>query len=162
MTVARKTKISLDDTPFYHCIARCVRRAFLCGEDPFSGRNYKHRRQWIVDRMKQLADVFAIDICAYAVMSNHYHVVLRVDKPCAQNWSEAQVIEHWLSLFKGPLLIHRYLNGDTKSKTERREVAEIVEQWRDRLCDISWFMRCLNETLARQANAEDQCTGRFW
>ncbi len=79
MTRARCEQVSLPDTPYYHCIARCVRRAFLCGEDKFSGESYEHRRQWILDRIAQLDAVFAIDICAYAIMSNHYHLVLRVD-----------------------------------------------------------------------------------
>lgn len=162
MTTARKAQISLTDTPYYHCIARCVRRAFLCGEDPFSGCNFEHRRQWIVDRLKQLAGVFAIDICAYAVMSNHYHVVLRVDRAKAQNWSEADVIEHWLQLFKGPVLVHRFLNGEINTQAERDKVAEIISDWRERLGDISWLMRCLNESIARKANQEDRCTGRFW
>jgi hypothetical protein len=76
MTQARASLVSIEDTPWYHCVNRCVRRAFLCGEDPISGSNYEHRRGWIADRIKQLASVYAIDIAGYAVMSNHYHVVM--------------------------------------------------------------------------------------
>ena len=78
MTRARRDQVSLDSTPYYHCICRCVRRAFLCGEDSQSGRNFDHRKQWLVDRIKFLASIFSIDISAYAVMSNHYHLVVKV------------------------------------------------------------------------------------
>ena len=80
MTHPRSVLISLEITPYYHCMARCVRRAFLCGKDKESGRSFDHRKTWLVRRIKMLAEVFAIDIPAYAVMSNHYHLVLHVDK----------------------------------------------------------------------------------
>ncbi len=81
MTQSRSSLISLSDTPYYHCISRCVRRAFLCGEDKFSGQSFSHRRQWVAQRMHFLAGLFNIDICAYAIMSNHYHLAKRSGHP---------------------------------------------------------------------------------
>ena len=80
MPKPRKTLISLDATPYYHCVSRCVRRAFLCGEDQFSGKNFEHRRKLIQERLFELVDTFAIDLCSYAIMSNHFHLVLFVDQ----------------------------------------------------------------------------------
>ena len=161
MTRARSTQVSLDSTPYYHCICRCVRRAFLCGKDHYSGQDYEHRRQWVVERLAVLTEVFAIDLCAYAVMSNHYHVVLRINQQKALSWTDKAVAERWMQLFSGPLLVRRWLKGETE-EAESQKAQEIVGLWRERLFDLGWFMKCLNEHLARKANEEDCCKGRFW
>jgi len=162
MTLPRAALVSLDATPWYHLVNRCVRRAFLCGTDAVSGQCYEHRRGWIADRLHQLASVFAIDVAAYAVMSNHYHLVVRVDAQRASEWSDDEVLRRWTTLFTGPLLVQRYRAGAELLPVERRAVAELAATYRERLADVSWFMRVLNESIARQANAEDGAKGRFW
>jgi len=162
MTVPRKQLIDLHSTPYYHVMNRCVRRAFLCGQDHFSGQSYEHRRQWILDKARELSKAFAIDVCAYAIMSNHYHLVLHVDKEQANRWSPREVIRRWSQVCAGPAIIHDYLALKPLSASELYVINELAGKWRERLYDISWFMRRLNESIARQANAEDECTGRFW
>ncbi len=163
MTQARKNQISLDATPFYHCYVRCVRRAYLCGDDFSTGENFDHRKQWIVSRLRFLSYVYAIDICAYAVMSNHYHVVLHVDKARAESWSKEEVVERWMQLYKGHMLVDRWLaEPELIDEATMEVVDEIIEQWRERLYGIDWFMRGVNETIARMANEEENCKGRFW
>ena len=162
MTRARNQLICPEATPYYHTISRCVRRAFLCGEDSLTAKNYEHRKAWVTDRLRELADVFAIDICAYAVMSNHYHLVLRINQTMAKEWDTGQVIGQWEKLYSVPVLVARYRRGETTCSAENSKAMEIIETWRERLMDISWFMRSLNEYLARRANEEDKCTGHFW
>lgn len=162
MTRPRSTLVSVDDTPYYHVVSRCVRRTFLCGVDPATGRSFEHRRQWIEDRIRLLSSVFAIDICAYAVMSNHVHIVLKLRPTEAKSWSEQGVAERWNCLFKGPLLFQRYLAKQALNSAEKNQVIQLLETYRDRLSSLSWFMKCLNEPIAREANLEDDCTGHFW
>ena len=162
MPKARKTLISLQDTSYYHCISRCVRKAFLCGTDKSTGQSYEHRRGWVEDKMLSLAKVYAIDICAYAVMSNHTHLVLHINIEEANNWNVKQVLERWHSLHKGTQFTEKYLREEAMAEFELASVYKSCESYRERLSDISWFMRELNESIARMANKEDKCTGRFW
>lgn len=104
MTRARRELVDLEATPYYHCICRCVRRAYLCGEDHSTGKNYEHRKHWVVARLAELSRVFAIEVCAYAVLSNHYHVVLRVYGEKVKGMSERDIIRRWKRLFSLPLL----------------------------------------------------------
>ena len=162
MTRPRREQIAIEDTPYYHVTSRCVRRSFLCGQDPTTGKSYEHRRQWIEDRIRILSSIFAVEVCAYAVMSNHLHIVIKLCPEQVETLSDEQVVQHWASLFKGPLLIQKWRGGHPLHAAERETVSDIIALYRSRLASLSWFMKCLNEPIARQANAEDGCAGHFW
>ena len=127
-----------------------------------TGANFDHRRQWIEDRLRVLSSLFAIDLCSYAVMSNHLHIVVKVCADQSESWSTDDVLQRWTSLFKGPLLVQKWLKGETLTSIEHKMVTETAEVYRKRLTSLSWFMKCLNEPIARAANKEDKCTGHFW
>jgi len=91
MPKPRKSLICLEATRYYHCISRCVRRAFLCGEDACSVRSFAHRRDWIEERLLELAQVFAIEVCGFGIVAKHSHAVLRVDQPLAESWNFREV-----------------------------------------------------------------------
>ena len=158
----RSTQVSLEDTPFYHCVSRTVRRAFLCGVDHYSGQCFEHRRDWVEQRLLRLTQAFSIGIAAYAVMSNHLHVVLKIDANQALAWSNVEVVDQWHKIFKGTLLTQKLANGEDITPCEIDTLNSTIVEYRRRLMDLSWFMRALNEPIARRANKEDGCTGRFW
>ncbi|WOT03968.1 transposase [Shewanella youngdeokensis] len=158
----RRTLVSLEDTPYYHCCSRVVRRAFLCGDDEYTGKNYDHRRGWVETQILKLTEVFAIDVAAYAVMSNHLHVVLFIDIDKANQWSDRDVVMQWHQCFNGTALTQKFAKGEVIDEHLVAQLKHQIAIYRSRLSDISWFMRCLNEPIARQANIEDNCTGHFW
>ena len=156
MTYPRSQLSSLGAPGVYHCVSRCVRRAFLCGEDRYSGQSFEHRRQWVEDRFHELAEIFALSVWAYAVMSNHLHVVVQLQPEAAAGWTERDVAERWVRLFpKSDEAIEERIEG-LLANPERLAVLHA------RLVDLTWFMRCLSEPIARRANQEDQCRGRIW
>jgi len=158
----RKLQISLEATPFYHCVSRCVRRAFLCGTDSVSGRSYEHRRHQIQHDLLRLASLFYIDVAAFAVMSNHYHLVLHVDTDLVKNADHKEAVRRWHQLYKPKDISKRFINNEHLEPYELNQIDVLIETWRSRLYDISWFMKVLNENIARRANKEDECTGHFW
>ena len=162
MTYPRKEIAPPGQPGHFHVVTRCVRRAFLCGTDKFSGRDFDHRRQWIEDRIRLLADSFAVSVFSYAVMSNHTHIVLHVDPDQASTWSDEEAARRWLAAFPGALR-----GAETAEQAERAVLSLIstpkrLQKLRERLGSLSWFMRALNEPIARMANKEDGCSGRFW
>jgi putative transposase len=66
MPVPRYTQIDIEATPYYHCISRCVRRAFLCGRDRLTDKSFDHRKGWIVEKLADLCAV--IFACAFVRM----------------------------------------------------------------------------------------------
>ena len=156
MTTARRRLVDPAVTRWYHCISRCVRRAYLLGEDGLT-----NRKAWIQNRLKELCDVFAISVAGFSILDNHLHVLARLDPEVAKTWSDEEVLRRWSKLYP--------------PRNRRREIVPISEKWiqkrlkdpkwiaktRERLQSLSWFMKCLKEPLARLANREDDCDGAF-
>ncbi len=161
MTQPRSALVSLEDTPYYHVVTRCVRRTFLCGVNHETGQSFEHRRQWIEDRIRLLSSIFAVDICAYAVMSNHVHIVLKLCPDEAEGWTEHEVMNRWACLYKGPTIVQKALSDQAMLEHEQSLLSDLLANYRSRLASLSWFMKCLNEPIARMANQEDNCTGHF-
>ncbi|MDZ7871123.1 MAG: transposase [Rheinheimera sp.] len=153
MAYARKKQVSVDTTPSYHVVSRCVRRALLFG--CFENKDFSHRRQLIIERLAELANVFCIAISAFAIMSNHYHLVVRIQKQQALDLDAHDVVRRWNALFRLPVLVERFTQDIPMSSAETAAAHTIIATWRSRLYDLSWFMRCLNEHIARIANAEE-------
>ena len=161
--LARGEYLDPNEVQVFHAVQRCVRRAFLCGRDSVTGQSFEHRRQWIRERMEFLASVFGIDCCTYTVLSNHLHVVLRSRPDVVATWSDDDVARRWLKLFP-----KRRLEDGSPAEATDEELklvtgsAERLAEVRRRLSDVSWWMRATAENIARRANREDQCSGRFW
>lgn len=158
----RNQLVHPDRQSIYHCTQRCVRRAYLCGLDPVSGKDYEYRRRYVEDRLEELAGAYAISVLNHAVLSNHLHTLLRTEPRIAGRWSTAEVVRRWWRIHpqrdrKGrPVeLTDQILDKLSKDK-------KLIRKWRKRLCHLPWFMKDLAEWMARKCNREDQVTGRFW
>ena len=132
MGYPRQSLVCLNDTLYYHVIARCVRRAWLWGFDEYAERDYSHRKEWVIERLQCLTNVFAVNICAYAVMSNHYHLVLHVDQQRSAGFTACEIVERWSQLFTLPTAVKRWQAGEVY-EAEATLALELIEHWRQRL-----------------------------
>jgi REP element-mobilizing transposase RayT len=140
-------------------VQRCVRRAFLCGIDDYTGQSFEHRKHWVEARLALLAECFAIAIHAYAVMSNHLHLVVQLAPDAVAQWQDAEVAARWVRLFPPREDSDAAIEAKCRRLIDNPKRLQVI---RSRLCDLSWLMRCLAEPIARRANREDHCKGRFW
>jgi hypothetical protein len=152
-----------DTVGIYHCYNRCSQRAFLCGFDPFTQQDFSHRKQWVRDRLKQLAGIMAVDVLDYAVLDNHLHCVLRNRPDLAEAWSAEEVERRWWLLCPE----RRDEQGEPAEISNLELQAKLVDkeqvaEHRKRLSCISWCMRLLCQPIARRANRESDVTGRFF
>ena len=146
---------------YYHIVSRCVRRAWLCGRH--GRRDYSHRRAWLETRIKQLAPCFAIDVHAYAVMSNHFHLVVHYDPLASTQWSPETVAERWLQacppkdsrgeIDHGMLELQKHALLQNPAQ---------IEKLRVKIGSLSVFMQLLKQPISRRANLEDGCQGHFF
>lgn len=161
MTQPRRLTVFDDRPGLYHCVTRCVRQAFLCDTTTPCSRDGEARQAWIERRILELAECFAVGIYAWAAMSNHCHIVVLLDPLKPQNWSDAEVARRWcrISQYPGrPVADDRRIQRESTLLRDPERLLEI----RRRLGSLSWFMRFVNEGIARRANAEDGCKGHFW
>ena len=159
----RRDLLSEGEIQVVHCVNRCVRRAFLCGRDPLTGTDYEHRRELIRQRLEFLAGVMGVEVLGYAVMSNHFHCILRSRHDVVATWSDESVAMKWWMLCPA----RKNTDGSPAEPTKFelnsiRSDAKGLKEKRVRLSSISWFMRFVSERVAKEANKQDECTGRFW
>ncbi|TQV71465.1 transposase [Aliikangiella marina] len=162
MAIKRSEQIDSENAGYYHLMSRCVRRAFLCGVDEATGISFEHRRAWIEQRIVQLAEIFAIEVYSYAVMHNHYHLVVYSNPlgPC--QWTDLEVADRWLRLFPGKLNNPQLKHQRALRLQAIADDKALLAEYRHRLGSISWLMRCINEPIAKRSNQEDCVKGHFW
>ena len=146
-----------------HAMNRVVRRAFLLGDDPLTGKNYDHRKAWIELRIRRFAAQFGIDVLVFAILSNHFHTVLRSRPDVVATWDDSEVARRWLMICP----VRKDAQGEPKEPTEAelnaiRNNPKRLKKIRSRLSDISWWMRLMCQAIGTRANREDEITGRFW
>jgi REP element-mobilizing transposase RayT len=156
MAIARAQLVDVSLTRWYHCVTRCVRRAFLLADGDFD------RKDWIDRRLQELAQTFAVSVGGFSVMDNHLHVLLRLDPDLAQSWSDEDVVRRWGRLFPPRDKSRQPLAVSSAWVAWRLEDAQWVAKARQRLQSLSWFMKCLKEPLSRLANRQDQTRGAFF
>lgn len=162
MTIARRNLVDRETPGFYHCTNRCVRRTFLCGIDKLTGKDFSHRKDWLEKRMFELCDIFAVNIYAYAIMDNHYHLVLYLEPLAPLSWCAEDIAERWLRAYSSKLDNPQFAKQRELKKQAIMSDKLKLEKYRKRLGSLSWFMGRLNEPIAKKSNDEDYCTGRFW
>jgi REP element-mobilizing transposase RayT len=157
MTTARQRIFDPATPTWLHCTSRCVRRAFLAGDQ------FEHRKAWIEERLQLLSRCFAVDVAGFAVMSNHVHTIIRMQPEIPATWSAHDVVRRWRSAFPS-----KHLKDGTPVLPSEAEIAVqamdtlTVEKWRQRLSNVGYFMKALKEPISRRANREDGCSGAFW
>ena len=162
MTTPRHLLVDPTHECDYHLVSRCVRGALLGGVDALTGRDCSHRRAWFIERLEQLAPCFAVDVYSHTVSSNHFHLVVRHDPLASRGWSDEEVAWRWSDVF--PPTEHGVVVQ--ARKPELRELmlgdSNRIVRARRTLGSLSDFLKHLKQPIARRANLEDDCTGRFF
>ena len=150
--LARVEVFDPSEIAIVHVMNRVVRRCFLFGDDPISGKNFDHRKVWIEDQLRLQAACFGIDLLGFAIMPNHFHLILRSRPDCVEQWDDTEIARRWLTLcpFRKTADGQAAEPTDEELNTIRLDTARLKEI-RSRLSDISWWMRILCQQIARRA-----------
>jgi hypothetical protein len=161
--LARAEVFAADEIAILHVMNRTVRRCYLLGDDPLTGKNYDHRKAWMEDELQHLALHFGIDLLCYSILSNHFHLILRSRPDVVATWDDAEVARRWMMLCP-----KRRTSDKQPAEPTAKELQMILKnpatlrEIRTRLSDISWWMQLLCQKIGRRANNDDQERGKFW
>ena len=163
MATPRKFIVSPKGDPTLHLISRCVRRAYLIGADKELGALH-HRKVWIENHLVRLAGLFGVEPLTFAIMDNHFHLVVTMRRSWVESWSDETVVRKWMAVFPSS----RKFRGENGEAAKEQNIQlllkrpEKVAEFRKRLGDCGWLMKALKEPISRQANKEDGAKGAFW
>jgi len=160
---ARGEVFEATEVGVYHVYNRVVRRCFLWGVDPVSGKDFSYRQGIVVRRLRLLSQYFALEVLGYAVLSNHFHLVVRNRPDRVASWSDRQVAWRWLMICPAK----RHPDESPVEPTEAQLAVlladpEKLQELRRRLSNPSWLMGRACQYIARRCNREDQHAGRFF
>lgn len=161
--LARAEVFAADEVAIVHVMNRTVRRCFLLGDDPLTGKNYDHRKVWMEDELQHLGFYFGCDLLCYSILANHFHLILRSRPDVVATWDDAEVARRWLMLCP-----KRRTSDKQPAEPTPQELQSILKnpaalrEIRTRLSDVSWWMRLLCQKIGRRANQEDGEFGKFW
>jgi hypothetical protein len=156
MTVPRSRLVDPTLTRWYHCISRCVRRAFLLKD------GLHDRKDWLQQRMELLAKVFAVSVAGFSILDNHLHVLVRLDPDLMKDWSDEEVARRWGTLYPPRNRKRQIVPISSEWLQSKVSDPEWIAKTRKKLGSLSWYMKALKEPLARLANLEDDCDGAFF
>ncbi len=161
--LARVEIFAADEIAIVHVMNRTVRRCFLMGDDSLTGKNFDHRKAWMELELKHLAMHFGIDLLGYAILSNHFHLILRSRPDVVEQWDDTEVARRWLWLCPKRKDVNNRPLAPTEFELDmiRNDPAKL-KSIRSRLSDISWWMRLLSQKIAQRANRDDGEIGKFW
>ena len=161
--LARAEIFDPQEVAILHVCARVVRRCFLLGFDSVSKKNFDHRKTWIEDQLKLLASNFGLDLLSFAILSNHFHLILRSRPDVVATWDDTEVARRWLMLCpkrkkpdKSPEAPNEFELNSIRNDPDK--LATI----RNRLSDVAWWMRLLCQNIGTRANQEDKEVGNFF
>ncbi len=152
-----------DEIAIAHTCSRTVRRCFLMGNDPFTGKNFDHRKEWIEQHLMQFAQQFGVDLLGFSLLSNHIHLILRTRPDVVATWNDNEVARRWMMICP-----HRRSSDGLPLPPTEAEIRSIAGcpvkcgEIRRRLSSISWWMRLLCQRVAMRANQEDEESGHFF
>ena len=161
--LSRAEMFDPSEVAILHICARVVRRCFLFGIDPFTGKNHDHRKVWIEEQLKLLAANFGIDLLAMAILSNHFHLILRSRPDVVATWDDTEVARRWLMLC--PKRKKQDRSPEEPNEFELNSIRndpDMLATIRTRLSDVSWWMRLLCQNIGTRANQEDEQVGKFF